>query len=79
MSPQQRHHQRDSVVPSPAGLNIDITQLLDHQHQQYMTSAASRHTPTHTGMFHHYVLFQSQCKHPDALLVTFVKHLHFED
>jgi hypothetical protein len=35
--------QHDSTAPSPARLGIDITQLLDHQHQQYMTLGASRH------------------------------------
>jgi hypothetical protein len=33
----------------------------------------------HTGTILHYVWFQGQCKRPDALLGTSVKHLHFED
>jgi hypothetical protein len=40
---RQRRHQHDSTAPSPAWLSIDVTQLLDHEHQQYMTSATSRH------------------------------------
>jgi hypothetical protein len=28
---------------------------------------------------HHYVWFQGQCKGPDALLGTSVKHLHLQD
>jgi hypothetical protein len=33
----------------------------------------------HTITTHHYAWFQGQCRHPDALLGTSVKHLHFED
>jgi hypothetical protein len=35
--------------------------------------------PAHTGTIHHYVWFQGQCKNPDTLFGTSVKHLHFED
>jgi hypothetical protein len=33
----------------------------------------------HTGTIHHYVWFQGQCKRPNALIGTSVKHLCFED
>jgi hypothetical protein len=40
---RQHRRQHDSTAPSPAWLDIDVTQQLDHQHQQYMASMASRH------------------------------------
>jgi hypothetical protein len=51
---------------------VTVSQLLDRQHQQYMTSA-------HTDTNHYYAWFQGQCKCPDVLLGTSVKYLHFQD
>jgi hypothetical protein len=42
-SPQQPHRQHDLTTPSPGWLSRDIMQRFDHQHQQYITSVASRY------------------------------------
>jgi hypothetical protein len=71
-SPWQRHHQHDSTAPSLVCLHRDITQRLDHQHQQHMTSAVSRHAASS------YWYYSSLCLVPGPMQVPRCAawHLH---
>jgi hypothetical protein len=67
----QHHHQHDSASTSHNNLIVNVNE------KQLQRQADT--LPAHTSTIHHYVWFQGQCKNPDTLFGTSVKHLHFED
>jgi hypothetical protein len=68
---RQRRHQHDSMSMSHNSLIVNINDI--RLQRQADTLLA------HICTIHYYIWFQSQCKHPDALPGTSVKHLRFED
>jgi hypothetical protein len=62
-----------SAPPSPALLTSDITQQLDHQHQQDMTSAASRHVASS------YWYYSPLCLVPEPMQASCYAAWHLRD